>query len=403
MSTVYIADDNDTDRLILESALCKLGYEVMAFSDGDELYQGLRSAGKPVVALIDWQMPGRDGVEICRELSVAPPANPVYTIIVTGRTDKKDVAYALDNGADEFASKPFDITELRARINVGIRMVTFRQQLLEGNARLLEYTRQVETLASERAEQLVRADRLSTIGMLSAGMAHEINNPTTFISVNIKTIEEQLPVLMESLRENATGEQRLQGMCFVAALPEILTEMNSGITRIRKIVNGLKTYVRQDEGKYDRYSIDTCIDSALLLCANRIKYRINVKKQIGSTPPLYGDQYAIEQVLVNLITNAADAIDSTGRHGELVISAVHSDGQVVVSVHDSGPGIPSGHFEKIFLPFFTTKSAANGTGLGLSISRNIIREHHGDLTADNSPGGGAVFRITLPVIKGGLS
>ena len=396
MNTIFIADDNNTDRLILESALKKLGFEVVSFSTGTAIYEAIRNAGRPVVALLDWLMPDREGVDICNELSTNPPIDLVYTIIVTSRTNKSDIAYALDNGADDFVAKPFDITELRARINVGIRLLTFRQQLLESNGRLLEHTKHVEVLAADRATQLVHADRLSTIGILSAGIAHEINNPTSFVAINIQTLEDNCHVLTDATNDCATDEQKQKARFFISTIPDILKEMKNGVARITNIVTGLKTYTHAAPGNSQYFTIDICIESALQLCSNKLKYHMKIIKKINPTPQVFGDQYQIEQVLVNLITNASDAIEETGNDGVLTISTEYKNNTVITYVRDSGPGIPINSQEKIFTPFFTTKPIGKGTGLGLSISRNIIKDHKGDLLVTNHPDGGAQFTIVLP-------
>jgi two-component system NtrC family sensor kinase len=396
MNTVFIADDSNTDRLILESSLCKLGYEVTTFATGTAICEAIRSAGRPVVALLDWLMPDRNGVDICRELAADPPPVPIFTMIVTSRTDKNDIAFALDNGADDFIAKPYNLTELRARINVGIRLLTFKLQLIESNKRLLEYTRNVERLAEARAEQLVRADRLSTIGILSASIAHEINNPTSFVAVNVQTIEENIPILSEALGADASEAQQRRAGIFLAAIPEILTEMKNGVARIRNIVNGLKTYSRAAPEKHEWFSIELCIESALQLCANRLKYHVTVTTAFSPVPEVYGDKYQIEQVFVNLFTNAADAIEESGKDGALAIATSAADGKAVTTVHDTGPGIPPAVIDKIFTPFYTTKAIGKGTGLGLSISRNIIKDHKGELLVENHPDGGAQFIIHLP-------
>ena len=396
MNTIFIADDNNIDRLILESALKKLGFEVVSFSTGTAIYEAIRNAGRPIVALLDWLMPDRDGVDICNELSTNPPIDLVYKIIVTSRTNKSDIAYALDNGADDFVAKPFDITELRARINVGIRLLTFRQQLLESNGRLLEHTKHIEVLAADRATQLIHADRLSTIGILSAGIAHEINNPTSFVAINIQTLEDNCPVLTDAVSDCATDEQKQRARFFISTIPDILKEMKNGVARISNIVTGLKTYTHAAPGNNQHFVIDICIESALQLCSNKLKYHIKIIKEITPTPQVFGDQYQIEQVLVNLITNASDAIEETGNDGVLTISTEYKNNTVITCVRDSGPGIPINIQEKIFTPFFTTKPIGKGTGLGLSISRNIIKVHKGDLLVENHPEGGAQFTIVLP-------
>lgn len=399
MNTIYLADDNPADRAILEGTLNRLGYGTRAFDSGATVQRALHELSEPAIVLLDWMMPERNGIDICYELSILPPPYPLYIIMVTGRSQKSDLAYALEHGADDFVAKPFDICELSARINVGIRLLTMRQQLLETNERLNLHSRHVEALAEERAEQLIRADRLSTIGLLSAGMAHEINNPASFVSINIQTLGESIPLLRKALDGSANENEKCCADAFLATFPELINEMKTGIGRIHRIVNGLRTYVHADAAKQQTLNLDYCIESALHLCANRLKYNVSVQKELTDIPNILGDPYQIEQVLINLFTNAADAIDETGKEGVLHICIRHNGNTVYLTVHDSGPGIPPASLEHIFMPFFTTKDVGKGTGLGLAISRNIMKDHNGDLFVENHPSGGALFTLTFPVTK----
>jgi two-component system, NtrC family, sensor kinase len=396
MNTIFIADDNNTDRTILEATLQKLGFSTNAFNSGSSVYEAIMNFPHPLVALLDWIMPDKSGVEICRALSMVSPARPVYAIVVTSRTDKTDIAFALENGADDYVTKPFNVHELRARINVGIRLLTFRQQLSDSNAQLLEYTKHVEAIAEARAEQLVRADRLSTIGMLSAGIAHEINNPCSFIAVNIQTLREHWEYISGALAESVSDEKKSTAHRFAAMVPDILAEMKNGVDRIHKIVNGLKTYAHPVSGENTRFKIETCIESALNLCANKLKYHVTIKKEYGETAEVSGDQYRIVQVFVNLFANAADAIEESRKDGVLTISTEHRNDLVIAYVRDNGPGISVENREKMFIPFFTTKPIGRGTGLGLSISKNIMQDHRGDLMMETPPEGGILFKVLLP-------
>lgn len=393
---IFIADDSPIDRMVLEGTLRNRGYNVSAFNDGSEMLQMVDRAETPVIVLLDWMMPGLSGVDICRKLHSVPPVTLVYSIMITGRSATEDIAFALDNGADDVMAKPIAIMELQARINVGIRFLMLRQQLLDSNKQLREHARMVEVLAEERADQLMRADRLSTIGLLSAGIAHEINNPTSFISINIQTLEENLSVVRDAFKATAADEIKQSARNFINDIPEIIGEMKDGIVRIRTIINALKTYVHAHPDLYRNFNIIESVDSALHLCANRLKYGIQVEKNYEVEGEMTGDQYRMEQVFVNILTNAADAIEEKGGKGTIAITVTREESMLVVRIRDDGPGFPPGYDEKLFMPFYTTKDLGKGTGLGLSVSRNIIEDHRGSLKAGNHPEGGAEFVIRLP-------
>jgi signal transduction histidine kinase len=393
---VFIVGVDKTNRKQLCDSLRNLDYRVTLFSTGHEAQNAIQHAEHHVILLIDWMMPDCSGILLCSELSGTPPPNMVHIIMAIGNDNKNAIAFALDNGADDVIMEPFEIIELRAHINVGMRMIFIRQRLIEGYRQLLDHYRYVETLAKERAEQLVQADRLSTIGILSAGIAHEVNNPVSFISVNIQSIEEIMPCITAAIRPEASDEQREKAQQLVSVVPDILSEMKSGVARIKRIVDGLRTYVHAGPGNQCGFPVTACIESALNLCCTRLKYHVAIVKEYADTPPVYGDQNRIEQVFVNLLTNAADAVESTGHDGTIAISVSYAGSRIVVTVHDTGPGIRDEEQEKIFMPFFTTKAIGKGTGLGLAISKNIIEDHRGMLTVKNHPNGGAVFTILLP-------
>jgi len=397
MDTIYVADDSQLFRAVLEASLTKSGYDVSVFSSGKEIYEAIRASSKPVIALLDWMMPEMTGLEICSHLTSDPPPSLYYTIILTARNDTDDIVQALDSGADDFIAKPFDSQELNARIKSGIRLLNFKNQLIESNSRMLDYTRQMESLATLRAEQLIHADRLSTIGILSAGIAHEINNPASFISINIQTLEEIFKQLACAIRPDAQKDQFERAEYILSTLPEIVDEMKEGVLRIQKIVNSLKMYSSNTTDHYSWFNLNDCLESALHLCTNRLKYAITIKKSITPVPDMFGNRFQIEQVLVNLFTNAADSIDECTQKGFIEITMFYKDSIITLKIRDNGCGLNTKQSDKLFTPFFTTKPIGKGTGLGLSISRTIISDHHGTITAENHPDGGAVFIITLPV------
>jgi two-component system, NtrC family, sensor kinase len=396
-NTVLVADDSDIDRMVIESALQKLGYQTQCFDSGASILKAIMKSDRPLIALLDWIMPDGNGVDICRDLSTTPPAHPVYIIMLTGKTEKTDIAYALENGADDYIVKPFNVVELKARICVGIRLIDSKQRLIEINERLLDHTKHIEGIAEARAEQLIQADRLSTIGMLSAGIAHEINNPCSFIAVNIQTLEDSWPIMADALDENASIERKQKAYEILSMAPEIVAEMKNGVTRIKNIVGSLKTYIYPNSEKSTWFRVEYSVESALQLCANRLKYHITVEKTFAETPEVFGDRLQLEQVFVNLFTNAADAMEETQKDGLLSITTELRNDTVITYVRDTGPGISKTVFDKIFLPFLTTKPVGKGTGLGLSISRNIMKAHGGDLEAENMPGKGARFKVLMPV------
>jgi CheY-like chemotaxis protein len=228
-------------------------------------------------------------------------------------------------------------------------------------------------------------------------VAHEINNPTTFIRGNLQTLGKFWdlvePLVAEAIEKNADRKLR-----FVREeMPQLLRDMTAGTERISKIVSGLRSFSHQG-ASHTRVetSLSECVQGALDLVHNRIKNTVRVEKELPELPPLQGDPQKLTQVFVNLVVNAADAME--GRADAAIrITGRADEHTVVVEVADNGPGIPPPIRAKIFDPFFTTKSVGKGTGLGLSIILGIIQEHGGRIAVgEGREGSGAVFRIVLP-------
>lgn len=394
---IIIADDNPTDRVIIETILNDIGFKGIAFNNGIDAYNAINTSKEPVIAILDWEMPGLNGIDICQRLYNDPPQQPFHIIIVTAKTTEHYIYEALDKGANDFIEKPIKSFELKARIKAGLRILSIAELQIESNVRLLDYTTRIEQLAQERAQQLIHAERLSSLGVLSAGLAHEINNPVSFISVNINTLEENFPKLNSLLSgNNVKAEDYEKGKAFLETMPEILDEMKSGIDRIMEIINGLKTYVYKDNSQKKHFSIIKCINEAIKLCKNRLKYNITLMLNLIDDFELFGSENEMQQIFVNLLINATDAIEGHKTKGTISVSTRSTNNNFLITIEDNGPGLPEDKTNQIFTPFFTTKEVGKGTGLGLSISQNILKKYNGEIYAENIPNGGAKFNIILP-------
>jgi C4-dicarboxylate-specific signal transduction histidine kinase len=391
LKRLLIADDDTTSRLMLETVLRRWGYEVVVARDGQEAMLAMLKADAPQMALLDWMMPGLDGPTVCRILKESNRLAPLYLIIITSRVRPEDMADGLNAGADDYIAKPVDNRELMARVSAGFRSLDLQTQLKD-------YSRNMEQLARKRAAQLIHADRMASLGTLSAGIAHEINNPASFVSINVQSLEQNWGLIESCVTGRASDEDRQRAQAICREVPAMFSEIRDGISRITSIVDRLKSYSRADGTRYRETAIDTCIDNALKLCASRLKQRITVHRNIPSDlPRITADDRQLEQVFVNLFINAADAVESTGAPaGDLVISASADDDWLDITIRDSGPGLTEDVIEQLFSPFFTTKDEGKGTGLGLTISQGIIQDHGGTLTASRADGGGAEFHIRLP-------
>ncbi len=402
---ILIAEDDSASNLFLKETLQKAGYEVLEALDGNRAWHIIQT-DKPKLALLDWMMPGIEGVELCKRIRKMQTENYTYVILLTSKSEKDDIIAGLNAGADDYIIKPFDRKVLCSRITVGARIIEYESLLAEKNRRLQRYSLEMETLAQERSEQLTHAERMATVGLLSAGIAHEINNPASFIAGNIQILDrfcrDMEPILRDKITSGGDNSQKLEFI--LKELPKTVDGIRNGVMRISRIVVGLKSFCRRNEKSIGACDINACIEQAIELCNNALKYQVTMEKDLMKTlPRIKADSQQMEQVMVNLFVNAADSIKegpgSEKARGILGIKTAVLDNSVVITVSDTGTGIPEDNLEDIWKPFFTTKQPDKGTGLGLFTVRGIIENHGGQIKVSNRPNGGAEFVITLPIDK----
>jgi two-component system, NtrC family, sensor kinase len=262
-------------------------------------------------------------------------------------------------------------------------------------------------------EQLLQSEKLASIGQLAAGVAHEINNPVGYVFSNFGTLERYLEDLFRMLGAYERAEAQLAGTqagAELAALrhqidleylkedvPTLMSESKEGITRVRKIVQDLKDFSHVDtRQEWEWVDLHKGIDSTLNIVNNEIKYKAEVVKAYGTLPDVQCLPSELNQVFMNLLVNAAHAVDK--ERGTITIRTGCEGGdEVWVEVQDDGCGIARDNLSRIFDPFFTTKPVGKGTGLGLSLSYGIVQKHGGRITVDSEPGRGTCFRVTVPV------
>ena len=272
-----------------------------------------------------------------------------------------------------------------------------------------------ESLRSAQ-DQLLQSERLASIGQLAAGVAHEINNPIGYVFSNFGTLEAYLERLFEMLEAYEEAEAALAGSNIATKLatlrarveldflkqdiPMLMSESKEGLSRVRKIVQDLKEFSRVDtHQEWVWASLHRGIDSTLNIVANEIKYRADVRREYGALPDIECLPSELNQVFLNLLVNAAQAIGP--RRGLIVVRSGDDGDEVWVEVEDDGSGIAPEHLVRVFDPFFTTKPVGRGTGLGLSLSYGIVQKHHGRIDVRSEPGRGSCFRVTLPVRRPG--
>ncbi|MBA2539641.1 MAG: response regulator [Deltaproteobacteria bacterium] len=235
--------------------------------------------------------------------------------------------------------------------------------------------------------QLRLADRMVSVGTLAAGVAHEINNPLSFVMSNLDLVAEELRAQSDVVTAPPMG-----------ALLELISEAQEGAERVRKIVRGLKTFSRADEERRRPLDVAAVIELSLNMAWNEIRHRARVVKDFGTAPFVEADETRLAEVFINLLVNAAQALPEGNADTNQIRILVSTDsmGRAIVEVHDTGAGIPRASLQHIFDPFFTTKPIGEGTGLGLSICQGIVTGLGGDITVESALGVGTTFRVALP-------
>jgi signal transduction histidine kinase len=258
-----------------------------------------------------------------------------------------------------------------------------------------------EAQLDEATRRLVQSEKLASLGELAAGVAHEINNPVGYVSSNLHSLQKYLGVydkVLDSPSDEVEALKKKLNFAFVREdMNQLMAETQEGVTRVKAIIQDLKDYARTNAAThYVTADVHVGLKSTLNIARHQLKNRADVRLSLGDLPMVECAPAQIDQVLLNLIVNAAQAMPD-GQHGMIDIATGVQGESVWVEVKDNGPGIPEAILGKIFDPFFTTKDPGMGTGLGLSVSQNIIQQHGGTLTVQSTVGAGTTFTMTLPI------
>ena len=272
-----------------------------------------------------------------------------------------------------------------------------------------ELRKTMEKLKSTQS-QLIDSEKMASLGQLTAGIAHEINNPINYISAGINPLKRDMAdieSLYKKYKEASTNgfdenklsdakefSDEIESDFLFEEIKSLLEGIEEGASRTREIVIGLRNFSRMDEDAIKTANINEGIDSTLMLLRNKIKNKITIKKEYGQIPPIECYPGKLNQVFMNILNNAADAIKD---EGEIAIRTWGNDDHIFISIKDTGTGMPENVRKRIFEPFYTTKEVGQGTGLGLSISFGIIEKHRGSITVNTNKNDGSEFIIQLPI------
>jgi signal transduction histidine kinase len=379
---ILVVDDNPDILFTTSRIVKKAGYTALEATDGKACLSQIRQH-LPDIVLLDVVLPDADGMDLTRQIKADPLLKDTFVVLLSGqKISSEDKIDGLDVGADGYITRPISNKELQAQITAFVRIKKTEQILREREEALEKYSERLEEMVEARTqelrdaqEQLVRRERLATMGQLAGSVAHELRNPLGVISNAVYFLEQTL----------LDADEQTQ---------EYLAMIGSELHKSEKIIEDLLSFSRgrlaQSAERVD-IAVSELVNQVLVDQPAPTTIDVSVEFD-NDLPQVWVDPQQIQQVLTNLVSNAYQAMPDGGK---LTISAQADGDSVVISVSDNGVGIPVENLDKLFEPLFTTKP--KGIGLGLVVSRNLVEANGGCLTVESTKGRGSQFIITLPI------
>jgi signal transduction histidine kinase len=376
---ILVADDEPDMLRFLKSQLIS-EYEVLEAVDGQQAVDKA-SQFLPDIILLDMMMPEKDGVQACRELRQQTSTQSIPVVLLTARADEETKLAALSAGASDFLAKPFSTIELHVRIKNLVQSHEYQSKLSK-QKQVLETT--IDQL-KETETQLVQSEKLASLGRMSAGIIHEINNPLNFATTGLFALRTKGKYLAPDQQE---GYQ------------EILQDVEEGLKRVKNIVSDLRMFTHPETESRDQVEVAEIIAAALRFLSNELKDKVQVEQHLAEHQTVWANKNKLIHVLVNLLQNSMDALRAKSFEHEkptIWLESTIDSGRSVLIVRDNGVGISAHNLDKIFDPFFTTKDVGAGMGLGLAICYRIIQDCDGRISVRTEPGKFSEFRLEFPI------
>jgi signal transduction histidine kinase len=376
---VLVADDEPDMLRFIKSQLEKR-YEVLEAVDGNQAVEKAKQY-LPDLILLDMMMPEKDGIQACRELKGQVSTQSIPVVLLTARADEDTKYAALEAGASDFLTKPFSNSELHVRVKNLIESHQFQRDLARKKSALEMSLEQLK----ETEGQLVQNEKMASLGRLSAGIIHEINNPLNYSLQALYMLKGKKDRLPEGDREK---------------FMETLSDISEGLGRVQRIVSDLRTFTHPStEGGEDWIDLEEVVSHALRFLSHEMKEGIRVETDLTGGLRILADRNKMIQVFVNLLQNSVDALREKEPQNEVSQISIRGrleEGSVRVRIRDNGVGISPKDLDKIYDPFFTTKDVGQGMGLGLSICFRILQEQGGRITVNSEKGKFTEFLLEFP-------
>jgi len=381
---ILIVDDMP-EMIDFISDQLKTDYNCCFARDGAEGIDRAR-VEQPDLIISDIMMPVKDGYQLCRELKNNPETTFIPIIFLTAKGSLSDRIEGLEEGVDDYLCKPFNREELRARVRSVLLRGKLQKEVLLKNGQLEDALAEVRRTGND----LAQSNKMASLGLLVAGVAHELNNPISFAKGSLLYVHRIFDTM-------GSGSFDPKGLSDIRRdVKQSLDIVKNGLLRAEAIVKSLSSFVRKDEAGFTNVDIHAGLDVTLEFLKYDWKPGIEIHRDYGAMPLLVeAIPGQLNQVFMNILQNAIHAM---GSHGKILIKTDLVGDDVSVSIRDSGQGIPEESISKIFQPFFTTKEVGKGTGLGLSLAYGMVVDtHHGKINVKSKIGEGSEFIITLPV------
>ncbi|MEH2053758.1 hybrid sensor histidine kinase/response regulator [Nostoc sp.] len=418
---ILVVDDTPDNLRLLSAMLTAQGFEVRKALNGKMALTACQTV-LPDVILLDINMPGMDGYEVCQQLKADDKTCEVPVIFISALDDVVDKVKAFDVGGVDYIAKPFHGAEVVLRIENQINLRLLQVKLQEKNFLLQQA---LDNLQASQVQQ-IQNEKMVALGQLVAGLAHEINNPISFIYGNLQYagqyVEDLVNMIEVYQQEYPKPTPKVQEIAkdidlnfMIKDLQNLIGAMYRGSDRIREIVLALQHFSRHDEAEMKRVNIHEDIENTLVMLQHRLRETadrsaIIIVKDYGNLPLVTCYASELNQVFMHLLNNAIDAIEEGVENQSSTPYSLLSTPQirihtevtdlnmVKIAIADNGLGIEESLRSRLFDPFFTTKPVGKGSGLGLSISYQIIvKKHRGNITCNSPVGKGAEFAIEIPI------